>query len=399
LISWIYDRVRPGVTDILDGDQFICSQTSLEFGFAQVNEISYQKRDGETIFLDYDFVPPVGDPHPYDDYIFTWYLDDGVNPTSFDIGFDTELLLASGTGKTSALLDFDDTEFVGAGTYWVIVKNNDPTLEGLECESQPFQFIIEDKTIRPTIAYEVTANTACDPNFADGTYPVWTGWTVTITQDDDPSTVEPRVLAATNNIGTEDEQFYITGALDGTYKFTIVDDATGCAVPPEEFQLTVPKQEDYPDVVDDISVPYPVLSPQYICNDDGSIEIRAINSIVSGDIVDIGNVNPPVAGVDMQMDNYTFTWYKSDDINALGAPIFSAVGSNLPAESGPPGQTVLPYGTAGNFLNPSTYVGMEQGSYWVVIAKNGPVPANPASDWRWRLCRCSLPDHCGGCKD
>ena len=355
-----------------DDSQFICS----EDGSITVTDITSTQSGSIDVAGTVVQPDPASNDVTMANYEFTWYIGEDINTLT-----QITNALPGGNVLDAATVFIDPLFEVFAGTYWVeIQKTGDALITGaVGCPINPIpvQLEIDDERVTPAFTFDVTANTSCDPSFTDGSffilpnrnsavppnYPIFDKYIITFT--DDPYGANPKPVELTNappnEILTDGQAFTLEGILDGVYKFTIIDEATGCSI---DGQLQVPLQQIFP-FIDDLDYS---RTHQVYCDPDGSITINSVQAIQSG------SPGPPAVQpsffTDGTMSNYLFTWYR-------GTEFGSAVQIFGPVQGG-----INPLAD-GNYLNTDTYTNIGADTYWVVfekIANTGGVrcESNPA---------------------
>lgn len=138
-------------------DQILCADD----GSIQVTKVSLNDRAGTNQDYVSGFVPPQGDIANFD---FIWTRTGYASQTTTGVGgnlLDKNNYDASVTGFNSAPLG------IGAGTYTVTAKRKTGT-PGAGCASAPYQVVIQNKQVFPSVQLTPFANTSCDISFFEG---------------------------------------------------------------------------------------------------------------------------------------------------------------------------------------------------------------------------------------
>ncbi|MBS1681223.1 MAG: gliding motility-associated C-terminal domain-containing protein [Bacteroidetes bacterium] len=277
------------------------------------------------------------------DYQFDWFsnatlttnlfsaVGDGASPVGGDEFINKIPLPSSGTVAAGT---------VKPGSYWVVLTKQTDTSGkgGVGCVSSPFKVNIVNKAVIPVVTMTPSPNTACDAfyegkitiNSSDSGGP-GAGQTYSYTWDGTNPTAIGNTVANDGNPLTNLGDGDVTSAnlRDGTYKISVVNNATGCAVRAQTNVL----QSATPVVVTNSS-----HTDQLLCTADGSITVGTNDIVVNG--------TP-----DTNHNNFTFDWY-----------------------AGSTSSPKILTGIAQDVLNIGNYASIGAGDYYLVVTRKSGTP-------------------------
>jgi len=236
-------------------------------------------------------------PNTVADFTYLWYRN---SPST------APLQDATPSNITASSLTALNYLTIGAGTYYVTGTKLTNGTGGSGCVTPPFQVVIKDVTINPTVTLTAFTNTACDNNYegkitvdAKDTGGPGVGKTYAYVWDP----LNPVVIANTpsnNGVGNSTP----ANLKEGTYNVTVTNNFTNCATVSQTTLL----QSATPIVVANAT---PVN--QQLCSPDGSITIGPNDVLVNGvpdpvhtDFVfswHQGSASGPVVGVNADVLN------------------------------------------------------------------------------------------------
>ncbi|MFZ5973066.1 MAG: gliding motility-associated C-terminal domain-containing protein [Bacteroidota bacterium] len=289
-------------------------------GSLELTEVSLNDRNGNQ----QSTALPVPNNLVFGDFEFDWTrVGNPFTQTTAGTVLDVGTYDASGAGFNTP---------IGAGTYTVVARriNGSP---GRDCESAPFQVLIQDNRMYPTATMLPLSNTSCDPAFFEGE--------ILITADDQTSIAGPNsftytwTTSATPAVlpvgsvsvasdgdadGTDGDDDHPTSLIEGNYQITVTSLKSQCT----NVASTTIFKNATPVFVQQVD-----SRDQVLCTPDGRLEVTQVT-------LNDRNGNVQTTPVQLLFNEFEFTWTRTaSTLNFTEAPGVAVLdGANFPAASG-----------------------------------------------------------------